>query len=328
MGIKFDEFQKLDKEEWIVKINKDLKGKKISSDLRYIVEDEFSIDPYLTSEDQKFLEPLIAPKTRSGFKIKEKDSSRANKIGLKFLENGAQSLFFIIDDQTDFEVLFEGIMLEMITVVLDFKNAGQNMLLSLTDFISKEYSNTDVDIILANKYDNRFSTIVDHLKADDKFLVRLSKFIRSIISSLEKDKENNFAISLELKTDFLAQIAEIRAIRILWANILDMYNIKEHIPIRIICEVDNAVSNQSEINPLIKINYQMMSAYLGTADLCFGPFEMNEPDQLRLVLNIQNIFKEEAGLTDVIDPTAGSYFIEGLTKQMVTRSWEQSFIEA
>jgi methylmalonyl-CoA mutase len=74
---------------------------------------------------------------------------------------------------------------------------------------------------------------------------------------------------------------------------------------------------------LLRENAQAMSAVFGGVDsLTINPFRQDEPELAdRMAINTQHLMKEEARLDRVIDPAAGSYYIEHLTDILGKKAW-------
>ena len=67
-----------------------------------------------------------------------------------------------------------------------------------------------------------------------------------------------------------------------------------------------------------------MSAVLGGVDsLTVNPFRADEPELAdRMAINTQHLMMEEARLNRVIDPAAGSYYVEHLTDLIGRSAWQ------
>jgi len=314
MSVIFEEFDTQTREEWIAKANLDLKGKKDANDFLYFVEDGLQVSAFQTHDSVPTSYAIDGPSTISGVIIG--DTKEANKIARKLLENGAQALGFDVDASTHFEDLFDGIYLDMINAYLvsSKDDIDQN---KLSEYISNSYADKNVVIILDRHYTNDgFKWVAGTLDHTATFKDRLSQTLKILQKVVENRSYQGAVLKLSLKKDFLAQIAELRAIRVIWSKILEEKNIS-FTPLTIISTLDILNDQNDEIHPLIQANYLLMSAYMGMSDIAFGLPYSTDPELPRLSLNIQHIFKEESLLDRVMDPTRGSYIIESLTDQMV-----------
>lgn len=295
--LKWDEFHKVSEEEWKSKIDLDLKGKKNAADFAYDVEGDYFVDPFITSVAQQELFTNFAP-SKSCIKIQSLDTSIANVQAKKYLNYGVSALIFTIDEATDYSVLFNEIYVELIDVFL-LVAGNQSIAIANWDKYLQDNPSAHSIILLNNQ--------VNKLSADLTFKNRLTSFT----SFLSKHKNGQKAIiMLEMKNDFLAQVAELRAMRSIWQN-----NDLKSEDLLIISTLAEEAIGQSEVNPLIVANYMMMSAYFGMANFVCG-FSDQDEELARLSVNIHHIFREENLITQVQDPTNGSYIIEALTTQM------------
>lgn len=149
----------------------------------------------------------------------------------------------------------------------------------------------------------------------------------------------NFGIS----SNYFLEIAKFRAARMLWANIVSAYEPKclrdcdnkgENGECR--CAAKMAIHAETTsfnltmfdayVN-LLRTQTEAMSATLGGVDsLTVSPFDKvyETPDEFseRLARNQQLLLKEESHFDKVVDPAAGSYYIENLTASIAKQAWE------
>jgi methylmalonyl-CoA mutase len=134
-----------------------------------------------------------------------------------------------------------------------------------------------------------------------------------------------FAIGM----NFFAEIAKLRAARLLWTRIMTEFGAKkpESLMLRTHCQTSGvSLQEQDPYNNVVRTAYEAMSAVLGgTQSLHTNSFDeaMALPTEAsaRIARNTQLILAEETGVTDVIDPLAGSYYVERLTHEMAEAAW-------
>ena len=135
-----------------------------------------------------------------------------------------------------------------------------------------------------------------------------------------------FAIGM----NFFMEVAKLRAARLIWARIMAEFNPKQKNSslLRVHCQT-SGVSLQEEdpYNNIVRTSYEALAAALGgTQSLHTNAFDeaMGLPTEFssRIARNTQLIMQEELGITKVIDPLAGSYYVETLTDQLVEKAWE------
>ncbi|HLO58191.1 MAG TPA: methylmalonyl-CoA mutase family protein [Bacteroidales bacterium] len=130
-------------------------------------------------------------------------------------------------------------------------------------------------------------------------------------------------------SDYFMEIAKVRAARVLVSNLVSAFNPTTRITpvfIHSITTTWNKTLYDPHVN-LLRLTTEAMSAVLGGCNsLLVMPFDTvyNEPTDLseRLARNIQIILREESYFNKVVDPAAGSYYIESLTDSLIHYAWE------
>lgn len=132
---------------------------------------------------------------------------------------------------------------------------------------------------------------------------------------------------MELGDHYFLNIAKIRALKLLWHQVLSAWNLKLALSPFIEAHLTQASQSQDADYNKIKATAQAMSAIIGGANRLFiHPSDafMNENGTLfsqRIALNVQHLMQQESYLDRVIDPAAGSYFIENLTETLAQKAW-------
>ena len=125
--------------------------------------------------------------------------------------------------------------------------------------------------------------------------------------------------------DFLEEVAKFRAARRLWAKIMkERFKAKNPRSMWMRMHVQTSgctLTAQQPINNLIRVAFQSLSAVLGgTQSLHTNSFDealaLPSEEAVRAALRIQQIIANETGITNTVDPLAGSYCIEALTNEM------------
>jgi len=140
----------------------------------------------------------------------------------------------------------------------------------------------------------------------DKFAPRLSFF---------------FAIGM----NFFMEIAKLRAARILWAEMISEFDPKDQrsLMLRTHCQTSGvSLTEKDPYNNVIRTTVEAMAAVLGgTQSLHTNALDeaiaLPTPFSARIARNTQIVLSEETGITKVIDPLGGSYYIESLTNSLV-----------
>ncbi len=156
-----------------------------------------------------------------------------------------------------------------------------------------------------------------------EYITRLSElgFNIDFISS-------KLAFSFSVSSNFFMEVAKLRAARLLWANIIKQYKPKDNESLKMYVHTHTAHFNKTIYDPHINIlrgATETMAAAIGGANsITVMPFDYyyKNPDQFskRISRNSQLVIREEAYLDKVIDPGAGSYYIETLTNSIANES--------
>ena len=134
--------------------------------------------------------------------------------------------------------------------------------------------------------------------------------------------------NLAIGPSYFMEMAKFRAVRFLWAKIVEAYGCKEHsaICIHAVNETWNKTVYDPYIN-MLRTTTEAMSAVLGGIhSLTVLPFNAPYQEQTlfseRIARNQQIILREESYLDKVSDAAAGSYYVETLTQSIIKHTWE------
>jgi len=131
-----------------------------------------------------------------------------------------------------------------------------------------------------------------------------------------------FAIGM----NFFMEIAKLRAARILWSTLMSEKfapSDSRSLILRTHCQTSGvSLTSKDPYNNIMRTTVEAMSAVLGgTQSLHTNAFDeaLGLPTDFsaRIARNTQLVIQEETGVTNVVDPLAGSYYIESLTNELV-----------
>lgn len=145
----------------------------------------------------------------------------------------------------------------------------------------------------------------------DKFAGRLSFF---------------FAIGM----NFFMEVAKLRAARVLWHRAMTQLGAKDERSkmLRTHCQTSGvSLTEQDPYNNVMRTTIEAMAAMLGgTQSLHTNALDeaiaLPTDFSARIARNTQIVLQEETGMTKVVDPLGGSYYVESLTKSLVDGAWE------
>ncbi len=155
--------------------------------------------------------------------------------------------------------------------------------------------------------------IIDRKKLDvDDFAPRLSFFFNSHM-------------------DFFEEIAKFRAARRMWARIMrDRFKAKNPRSWWMRFHTQTAgcsLTSQQPFNNVVRTTTEALAAVLGgTQSLHTNSLDevlaLPSDFAVNIALRTQQVLAEETGVTNTIDPLAGSYFVEALTSEIEEKAWE------
>jgi methylmalonyl-CoA mutase N-terminal domain/subunit len=149
---------------------------------------------------------------------------------------------------------------------------------------------------------------------------------RAIARGLDVDTfAPRLSFFFDIHNDFFEEIAKLRAARRIWARgMRERYGAKDPESWRLRTHAQTAgvsLTAQQAENNIVRVAYQAMAAALGgTQSLHTNSMDetlaLPTEKAVRIALRTQQILAYESGVTNTIDPLAGSYFVESLTDEL------------
>lgn len=387
----FSEFKAPTRQEWLDKIEKDLKGADFNKRLVWRTNEGFNVQPFYLKEDVEKLKtpeslPGEFPFVRGNKKnsnewyvrqeIEATDAKEANAKALDILNRGVDSLSFHIhgkDISKEFvETLLQGIECEI--VELNF-NTCKRSTLKLAEilkayFEQKGYDKKKItgsfdwdpmekmlrkgndltavlpiakDLVEAMKEYPNFRTVAVNavsLNNSGAYIVQElgyalawgNEYMNQLVEAgIDVDTAaNNIKFNLGISENFFMEMAKFRAARMLWAEIVKQYAPKEDASCMMCVNAATSKYNMtlfdSYVNLLRSQTEAMSAALAGVHSIQVTPFDAvyETPNEFseRIARNQQLLLKEESHFDKVVDPGAGSYFIEELTTSLANEGWK------
>lgn len=387
----FTEFEVPSTQEWLDKIQADLKGADFNKKLVWRTNEGFSVPPFYRREDvQKLKTPEALPgefpfvrgnkKDNNVWFVRQninvEDAKAGNAKALDILNKGVDSLgFHFCGDcvNAEFvETLLEGIHCEC--VELNFSTCKRRSLalakILVEYFKKKGYDNAkivgsidwdpiekivtkgkDVTQLLSlapqivdtlKDYPN-FRCIavnVDALNNSGAYIVQelgyalawgneyLSELVDAGVDPVLAASKIKF--NMGITENYFMEIAKFRAARLLWAEIVKQYEPKCDCACMMCVNATTTTYNMTMFDSyvnLLRTQTETMSAALGGVhSIVVKPFDAvyEQPTEFseRIARNQQLLLKEESHFDKVVDPAAGSYFIEELTTSLAEAAWK------
>ncbi|ESY65147.1 MULTISPECIES: methylmalonyl-CoA mutase [Mesorhizobium] len=134
-----------------------------------------------------------------------------------------------------------------------------------------------------------------------------------------------FAIGI----NFFMEASKLRAARLLWSRIMEEFEPRKQssLMLRTHCQTSGvSLQEQDPYNNIVRTAYEALAAALGgTQSLHTNSFDeaiaLPTEFSARIARNTQLILQHETGVTKVIDPLAGSYYVESLTNELAEKAW-------
>lgn len=298
------------------------------------------------------------------------DTIAAVKKGVSALNQGADGLHFIITQPTQFDpavlisqvdvtkypvhfTLFAqpAVILENYYQKLHEKGIAPESLRGFihfgpTDFAEK-YSRVYFDELakllhLTQNSPDFYSVVINgtHFASSGGTIVQEIAFtISAAVACLDELTNRGFKPEIIVRnvqfrlaagTNYFFEIAKLRSIRLLWANVVKAYGLDTNLAGHLRIHSQSSTWQQTTFDPhsnLLRATTEAMAAVIGGCDsLTVSPFDITiRPENdfsERLARNLSLILKEEAYLHQTLDPAAGSYYLESLTNQLADEAWQ------
>lgn len=136
-------------------------------------------------------------------------------------------------------------------------------------------------------------------------------------------------MTLSIGSNYFMEIAKLRAARVLWATMVEQYQPKcdciAALHVNSVASSWNKTLYDPHVNMLRSTTEGMSAAIGGTDAMTLKPFDtvykQDDDFSRRISRNVQIILKEESFFNKVVDPAAGSYYIENLTDAIAEHAW-------
>jgi len=387
----FTEFTAPTTQEWLDKIEVDLKGADFQKRLVWRTNEGFNVQPFYRREDLKDLKtpdalPGEFPFVRGNKKdnnawyvrqnIAVDDPAEANHKALDILNKGVDSIGFRFGGNkvsAEFiETLLKDIRLDVVEVsyrtcprhaleladilVAYFEKQGYDkekivgglgfdpidkmlqkgkdttpLLEVMPQLVEKlkDYPNLRCVMVHTDTLNNAGAYIVQEL---GYALAWGNEYLQQLVDAgVDVDlAAKSIKFYMGVSENYFMEIAKFRAARLLWAQIVKQYEPKCDCACKMIINASTTTYNQTVFDSyvnLLRSQTEAMSAALGGVhSLVVTPFDgiYEKPTDFseRIARNQQLLIKEESHFDRIVDPSAGSYYIEHLTDALAQEGWK------
>ncbi|MFT5821415.1 MAG: methylmalonyl-CoA mutase [Crocinitomix sp.] len=350
----FKDFTSSSSAEWMEKIKTDLKGKPLAV-LASKPEPDLEIVAYHHGENlgEKLNNGLSRNLSKPDNSWKIRQEFTDNTKLLKALNEGVDAIGLKLDHETNFDLLTGGVAFEHIesdiifsdkaialnaniplNSVVNFDVIGKNLALGKWQFELEDY------LAVYQKHAQNKSIWISGAQfgmAGASTLQELAFTIAHVNEYVQflNDKgyplaeiNDKLVVELSVNENYFVNIAKFRVIKDLIQLVFKGYDPAYKITNPVIYAKTNLrhlAKNDKNNNPLRETT-QAMSAVIGGCDVLTVTYGQHGTAQEverfeRIAKNIQLVLKEEAYLDKVVDPSGGSYTIEAISEQLLTKSW-------
>jgi methylmalonyl-CoA mutase len=242
-----------------------------------------------------------------------------------------------IDSIEDMKILFDGIPLDRVTVSMTMNGAvlpvmacfivaGEEQGVAREKLAGTIQNDILKEFMVRNTYiyppEPSMRIVADIIEYTAK---QMPKFNSISISGYHM-QEASFFWSIGM--NFYMEIAKMRAGRLLWAGLMRQFEPKDprSMMLRTHCQTSGAsLTEQDPTNNVIRTTIEAMAAVFGgTQSLHTNAYDeavsLPTDAAARVARNTQLILQEESGITKVVDPWGGSYFMESLTQSVAAEA--------
>ena len=154
---------------------------------------------------------------------------------------------------------------------------------------------------------------------------------RAMASGLDIDAfAGRLSFFFGIGMNFFMEVSKLRAARTLWHRVMDELGAKDERSkmLRTHCQTSGvSLQEQDPYNNVIRTTVEALAATLGgTQSLHTNALDeaiaLPTEFSARIARNTQIILTEETGITKVVDPLGGSYYVEALTAELVDQAWK------
>jgi methylmalonyl-CoA mutase len=358
----FNDFNAVTSKQWKQKIQADLKGADYNDTLIWQTAEDIHVKPFYHADAFDFNLNKISNSKATEWNICQSiyvfDINKSNKKALQAISKGAESIKFIIpNENTSISNLIENIDTNKTTLFFELEFISEEF---INQFVKISNSNNVYvfNDIIGNlaKSGNWFKSLEDDHKKFDAItgklntisidlglyqnaganmvqqlayaLAHTNEYLNHLDSKLNKQQKQTLKVvfNVAVGTNYFFEIAKLRALRILWKSLANMYSMNEACLLIVTPSKRNKTIYDYNTN-LLRTTTECMSAILGGTDtICNLAYDAiyhkdNEFGE-RIARNQLLILKHESYFNKVNNPADGTYYIEEITNQLAEKSLE------
>lgn len=342
----FQDFAKHTKKDWLRTASSEIEGKDPEETLTWKAE-SLTGKAYYDKTDLPNHNFQLAPSTNQYLGnrawhnlplITVQSEKEANELALVHLRNGADGILFDVRSVTnpDIDTLLKEIEWPFCMIGFWGNESSEKLLGSIPPFSQKKnWEASSINgFFIWDSLPKNISSLSVELNSFSQFKALTVKSDESaavdqLVDILSKGKEllkgskdsedilSQIGFSIPIGTDFFLEIAKLKALRILWQQVGHSKPETPFIHTRLEQWINESFQPHGN---MLKSTTSSMAAIAGGSDaLTVYPEKENDSTMSRIARNVSNVLREESHFNKVADATAGSYYIESLTNQLVEK---------
>ncbi len=360
-------FDKTDQKTWLAEIAREI-GEPALENLNFIVDSGWGVSPFVHTDDIELTTSIRGGAEGLKWKILECFGSQPenNQVILTSLQGGCESLFFESAELTaaQLSVLLKGVHPEMVEIHFQSEDADQlrDLVSALKQWAKPEDQNRKnfrggirwldpeprgpSELMALMGHVQQVQDSFPAMKSvcwnfpfaeyENGFSAPMAQSFARIVSTLDQIDDpvvcrkvlQNSVVRVTIGQDYFREIIRLRAIRLLWYNLLQAHGLEGYHMIMEVHFHPGHYASDTEKN-MIKAGTMALSAILGGADAVFilpadGNATTMDTRLRRIARNIHHLFRYESHLEKHSDPVRGAYFFESVVPELVRRVWKMS----
>lgn len=353
----FDEFQPVSSKQWKQKIQFDLKGADYNDTLVWKTNENIDVKPFYHADDFNKL-PNISDTKATLWNILQiifvANVEKSNKKALDIIDKGAESIKFIIPNETvSIKELVKGINQKETTLFLELQFLSTDFINNIHNLVpqakiqidsigqlasdgnwfksfNEDFKAFDTLInkthafnVNASLYQNAGATITQELAYT---LAHANEYLNGLENSEIDLQSLNIVFNVSVSSNYFFEIAKLRALRALWKTLAKAYGANTNCEIVVTPSKRNKTLYDYNTN-MLRTTTECMSAILGGANFIANlPYDAiyhkSNAFSERIARNQLLILKHESYFNMVNNPSDGSYYIETITDQLSEKALE------
>lgn len=358
----FNSFEQVNKTDWLEKATKELKDKS-SEALAWKINDQLKVESFYHPSEPQFEQTIQIPESRKNndweillpVSVGNENNTALNDHILEALKQGVNALLIVADSEIpDFDTLLKNVNPAFISTHIELNGVDrwEKTMSKFKDWAKDTDPSKLEGTLMAERlgntqeYEKLISWTQQNLpsfkvlgfgasKKEDpaEDLFQLIQQAVNQLDQLEQAGHSPSTISqhiffnLQIGTSYFLEIARLKALRILWSNVLNAWNNDTPKDLFIKARINTETWTDDIHKNMIQVTTQTMAAAIGGAN-CIDVIstdisDIPAPYTMRIARNVHHILKMESFLDQVVDPSKGSYYIDELTRQLVNEVWKR-----